>query len=132
MIVPKSNSLWLKFDFYFDPKDNYFRAGLGDSGQLQFGLAAADKRFFAITRGEGGETSTAIPPEYFKPREWNSILIGRDENTGRININGQNIEIEMPEVVSMDYVRFLIGSPEGSDSKLLIDNVEIDLNPMDD
>jgi len=132
VIVPKSNSLWLKFDFYFDPADNYFRAGLGDSGYLQFGIAAADKRFFVISRGKTGETSTAIPPEYFRPREWNSILIGRDENMGRIKINGQDIEIEMEEVVSMDYVKFVIGSPEGGTSNLLIDNVEIDLNPIED
>jgi hypothetical protein len=132
VIVPKSNSLWLKFDFYFDPKDNYFRAGLGDSGYLHFGIAAADKRFFVISRGKTGETSTAIPPEYMRPREWNSILIGRDENMGQIKINDQDIEIEMDEVVSMDYVKFSIGSPEGGSSNLLIDNVEIDLVPLED
>lgn len=132
VIVPKSNSLWLKFDFYFDPKDNYFRAGVGDSGVLQFGITAADKRFFVISRGKTGEISTPIPPEYFRPREWNSILIGRDENMGRIKINDQDIEVEMGEAVSMDYVRFLIGSPEGSISSLLIDNVTIDLNPLED
>lgn len=139
-IVPKSNSLWLKFDFYFDPKDNYFRAGLGTSGVLLFGIAAADSRFFVISRGQAlgtstaipGETSTAIPPEYFSPREWNSILIGRDENMGRIKINGHDIEIVMDEVVSMDYVNFMIGtSTDGVTSNLLIDNVESDHHPME-
>lgn len=129
VIVPKSDSLWLTFDFYFDPKDNYFRAGLGDSGAMEFGITGTDKRFFAIDRQDGHEVLSPIPSEYFRPGEWNRISIGREPDTGSIRINGQVIKIPTSGTPLMSHIKFIIGSAKEGSASLFIDNVSIDRVP---
>lgn len=133
LIVEKSDALWLTFDFYFDPKDNYFRAGLGTSGSMEFGVTGVNDRFYAVKREANGQmTNSPLPAEYLRPRQWNTISIGREANGGRIRINGNVVDVETQGSPQMDYVKFIIGSPDpkAASSRLLIDNVTIDRVPV--
>lgn len=127
LIFPQRDGIWLQFDFFYTSgsQKTLFRAGLGDSAAIQVGLLISGNRYFALTRREGKEVTEAIPSEYLRPGEWNTIQLGQNGSEAFLILNGQEISLGDQPTTIGNYIKFVIGDTNTGSAPVFIDNVKV-------